>query len=385
MARSPFPQGWGDGAKAIPDPSRSLLPSLVAALPGPLLVHDAQQRIVLASPAAEEIFGTEPGGLGGVHLDLLFPDGCNGKPARAWGACGRALRLEVARRPLKCEREEFTLLWLEDVTGRQRSEESLKQDVAQLKQATKAKSELVANLSHEIRTPMNAVIGMTDILLDGDLDEAQRELAERVRRAGASLLTTLNDVLELTRAEAGRIELSPTVFRLRPWLEEVMELFRAQALEKGLHLEGLLGPGVPDTVHGDAPRLRQVLVNLVGNAMKFTPAGHVQVQVEQAETPGRIAFSVRDTGIGIDPADLDRLFEPWHQGDTSVARHGTGLGLAIARQLVERMGGSIIAKSARGEGAEFRFIIPLEARPAPHREPARVLRETRESRAPGFA
>lgn len=380
MARPPFPDGSGDGAEALPDPLRSLLPRLVAALPGPLLVLDRQERIALASPAAEEMFGSAPDGMVGVHVGQLFPDGCDGGPARAWGACGRTLCLDVARRRLTHGGEELTLLWLENATERRRSEESLRNDVAHLERTTRAKSDFVATVSHEIRTPMNAVLGMTDILLESGLDDGQRELAERVRRAGLNLLQTLNDVLDLTKVEAGQLELSPSCFRLRPWLDEVTELFQTQAAEKGIALESAIGRGVPETVHGDAPRLRQVLVNLIGNAMKFTHAGRVEVRIELCETPGRITFAVRDTGIGIEPADLDQLFEPWRQARAS-AHLGSGLGLAIARQLVQQMGGSIAAESVRGEGSEFRFVVPLEIRPAPHREPAPFPLDPRDSRS----
>ncbi len=384
MARPPFPDGSGDGAEAPPNPLRSLLPRLVAALPGPLLVLDRQERIALASPAAEEMFGSAPGGMVGVHAGQLFPDGCGGGPTRAWGACGRTLRLEVARRRLRHGGEELALLWLENATERRRFEESLRNDVAHLERTTRAKSDFVATVSHEIRTPMNAVLGMTDILLESDLDDAQRELAERVRRAGLNLLQTLNDVLDLTKVEAGQLELSPSSFRLRPWLDEVIELFQTQAVDKGIALESAIGRDVPETVHGDAPRLRQVLVNLVGNALKFTRAGRVEIHIELGEPPGRIAFTVRDTGIGIEPADLDQLFEPWRQARAS-AHLGSGLGLAIVRQLVEQMGGAIAAESIPGEGSAFRFVVPLEVRPAPHREPSPVPRDPPDSRSQRLA
>ncbi len=370
MARAPFPhRGTGCGAEAHPDLFPPLLSSLVAALPGPLLVLDREERVALASPAAGGLFGDSAESLVGRQATALFPDGFAQPAARGIRSCGALLRVEIARRQMLHDGKPLTLLWLEDVTESRRSEETLKRDVAHLEEATRAKSEFVASMSHEIRTPMNAVLGMTDILLESDLDTSQRELAERVRRAGMNLMTTLNDVLDLAKVEAGRLEIEARSFPLRPWLHEAVELFGAQTRKKGLALVEHVDAAVPEILQGDAPRLRQILVNLIGNAVKFTTAGQISVSVSLAEPDGDLVFSIRDTGIGIDPEHLDRLFEPWAQARSSTAREygGAGLGLSIARQLAERMGGSIEATSKPGTGSAFRFRMPIESKKSAHR------------------
>ncbi|MDG2308002.1 MAG: ATP-binding protein [Candidatus Binatia bacterium] len=375
MARPSFPNsGTGTGLKASTDFAPPLLSSLVAALPGPLLVLDRADRVALASPAAEEIFGYEPGTLAAQDLRTLFPRGIAESPAQAARGDDQTRRIAISRREMSHEGGSLTLLWLEDVTEQRQSEESLKRNVQDLQQATRAKSEFVASMSHEIRTPMNAVLGMTDILLESDLDEEQRELAERVRRAGANLLTTLNGVLDLSKVEAGHLPFEPTLFGLRNWLHEALELFHTQAAAKNLTLDGIVEDDVPQMVHGDAPRLRQVLVNLIGNAVKFTPSGRVSVRVAAIPETNTLRFSVRDTGVGIEPEHLNRLFEAWSQAGPSMPGEcdGTGLGLAIARRFVERMGGTIEASSLPGCGSEFRFSVPMEPKKSSHREPGPI-------------
>ncbi|MGB0910934.1 MAG: response regulator [Nitrospirales bacterium] len=372
---------------------------VVEAAPSGMVMIDQDGTIVLANALIAEQFGYQEKELLGCSIENLVPERfrpqhpgyrtsyfANPEP-RSMGS-GRELfglrqdgtefPVELGLNPLTTDEGTFVLASVVDITARKKAEQQVANSAKALEQqnqelekardealaAAKVKSEFLAMMSHEIRTPMNGVIGMTGLLMETTLTGEQQQYAETVRSSGEALLTIINDILDFSKIEAGKLDFEIIDFDLRTALEETLELLGERAGDKRLELVGLVSAHVPTSLRGDPGRLRQVLMNLVGNAIKFTEQGEVTVQIqclEETHELAHIRVEICDTGIGMSPEAQVKLFSPFTQADGSTTRKfgGTGLGLAICKQLIERMGGEIGVESTPGNGSTFWFTIRL--------------------------
>ena len=345
--------------------------------PVAIVALDLDECVVSWNPAAEKLYGYSTAEAMGKHLDeLLFPTEELRRESRAVARqadeeglahlIGRRARkdgtlvdVEILMVPLVFDGERTGYLVLyHDISELLRARENAEA-------ATQAKSAFLATMSHEIRTPMNAVIGMTGLLLETDLTPEQREFAEVARAGGDALLHVIDDILDYSKIEAGKLELERAPLDLLECVEAALEMVAPMASDKGIELGCLLDDGVPAGIQGDAARLRQVLLNLLSNAVKFTEEGEVVVHVDAepvAAGSHRIHLAVRDTGVGIPQDQMDRLFASFSQVDASTTRRfgGSGLGLAISRRLVELMGGTISVESQEGTGSTFHIAVTAD-------------------------
>jgi PAS domain S-box-containing protein len=372
--------------------------TLLDTLPVGVVLADPEGKITYISPQARRTFDIPPGqGLGTNPLDWIAPE----HHEVVWQRMRRVLvdRQSLSAMEYRMFKLDGTPVWAElasapyfgvegrlkgviticqDVTARKLAEEDLRVAKAAAEDASRAKSQFLANMSHELRTPLNSILGMTELVLQEELSPFVRDCLQTAKDSSDSLLGLINEILDLSRIEAGMFPLEPHPFRLRALLDETLRAIGVRAFEKHLELACDVAANVPDWLVGDALRLRQILTNLLGNAIKFTEQGEVIVRVEREADDGEevyLRFAVADTGIGIATEHQQRVFSPFAQADASTTRRygGTGLGLSIVSQLVNLLGGRIWLESQLGQGSTFFFTASLRHQPAPQPQDAEQL------------
>ncbi|RAK68989.1 PAS domain-containing hybrid sensor histidine kinase/response regulator [Phenylobacterium kunshanense] len=380
-------------SESLPEALRGRLDQVLASILGiateGIIVLDAAMRIVVFSEGAEAIFGYRAAEVLGSNIEILVPEDrrgvhrrhvtrfrSGGESSRAMlartdieGLCkdGRIVPVEIGLSRLAAGKDRLFTAIVRDVTDRREAEAALNRAVREATAANDAKSAFLAQMSHEIRTPLNGVLGMAQAMAREELAPRQQERLRVLRESGEALLAILNDILDISRIESGRMTLEDVEFDVGGLAHSVRETFSAVATQKGLAFSVSVTSGAAGTYRGDPLRLRQILSNLVSNALKFTDAGAVSVVLGASR--GALVATVQDTGIGIPPDVLQRLFTKFEQGDASMSRRygGTGLGLAICRDLAALMGGDIAVESTLGDGATFRLRLPLPRVRAPRR------------------
>jgi PAS domain S-box-containing protein len=371
-----------------------VMQALLETLPLPVIIRDAERRVTLVNAAWETMIGVTREEVVGKLLDsnpsrprtfnhretddevlatktsLRYETAINARD-------GTLYNVIIAKTPLLAEDGSVTGIAsvVTDISDQKRSAALLERARLSAEAAVQAKSRFLANMSHELRTPLNGVVGMASLLENTALDAKQRRFVRTLKSSAEALITLINDVLDLSKAEAGKLELVSAPFELRRELEQVVGLFGARAYDKGIEIAAHIGRDVPAVIRGDPIRLRQVLGNLVNNAVKFTDTGAVLLAVTAAADDGKellLEFSVTDTGVGVAVEEQKRIFEAFEQADGSVTRKfgGTGLGLAISRQLVDLMHGTMGLTSEAGHGSRFSFRIPAGVPPVELAPPA---------------
>jgi PAS domain S-box-containing protein len=367
--------------------SEKLLADLLNSAPDAVVITDEAGRITIVNAQTERLFGYERDELLGAQIETLLPDRfrahrrpledgravapdtgpAGGGPDRLGRRKGGSeFPVDISLSAVDSDDGRLVTAFVRDITGRRHTENELAVAHDRALEASRLKSEFVANMSHEIRTPLNGVIGMGALLLDTELDDEQREYAEAIEVSADALMAVISDILDFSKIEAGKLELDRHRFDLRELVEGVSSMLGRSAQEKGLELIVSVADDLAGWVYGDASRIRQVLTNLLTNAVKFTSAGEVVVRATGARRDDGtldLRFLVSDTGIGIEPAARERIFDAFSQADSSTTRQfgGTGLGLTISQQLAHLMGGRIVVESRPDLGSSFCFTVPVGA------------------------
>jgi PAS domain S-box-containing protein len=362
--------------------SRSLLESA----PDGMMIADEQGQIVIVNAQFEVLFGYAKEEIVGQHIEVLLPERYrhqhigqrtsffSSPSVRAMGSGrelfarrkdGTELPVEISLSPLQTEEGVLVSSSIRDISERRQAEAELVRARRAAEAANQAKSDFLANMSHEIRTPMNGIMGMTELALDTELTGEQREFLETIDSSAKSLLSLINDILDFSKIEANKLELDPVDFELRERIGETLSTLAVRTHAKNLELAVDVASEVPERLVGDINRIRQVLINLLGNAIKFTDQGEIVLRIDlvrQREQQVTLRFAVTDTGIGLPEEKLETIFQPFEQADASTTRKygGTGLGLAICVRLVELMGGKMKVDSVLGRGTTFSFTAELE-------------------------